>query len=146
MEREEFIQNFRQKHGLSRVSSENKLTYSSIAGMEGRWEYLHQLEKLKRSKLEKQRNRKEQEKYEKDLVECTFNPKLNKVKNYQILNTNLAGNHIQSNYNIHNYADSNLLDRQQSWASKKNLKIEKLKQSQFEKNNEECYFKPKLVN
>jgi hypothetical protein len=144
MDREEFIQNFRIQQGLSRQPSENKFMHATI-GLEGRWEYLHQLEKLKRSKLEEQRNRKERELYEKELSECTFTPKLNKVKNYRILNTKLAGNNQIDNYSLINKVDSNLLERQQSWSSKKNMKIEKIKQYQYEKNNEECFFKPKLV-
>lgn len=178
--RNEFIQKFREDQGLmpknSRQSTaENKNKQKSDSGVnqsglnqkgnEGRWEYLHKLEKLKRMKLEEQRKVKEKELFENDLVQCTFSPKLNTNKSLGNLSSNISQNasriitrpktQDKSGYNSNGNTNlptsenvktaDNLIDRQKQWEYKKNMRIENIKQSQFVKDTRECIFTPKLV-
>lgn len=140
---------------------------------EGRWDYLHKLEKLKRMKLDEQRRRKEEELFEQDLQQCTFSPKLNTNKSTgnlrgrsqksggiaglsSIGNTNL---HTPDNYysyasNSPKYIDSphkknesspTIAERQKQWIYKRDVKLDKIKQNKIINENKECIFTPKLV-
>ncbi len=182
--RNEFIQEFRKNQGLdisrntnpksakSRKTNNNpktNISTSSISNNDGRWNYLHQLEKLRKVKLNEQRNLKEQLSYEKDFQECTFSPKLNKSKrsttnlseglsgisggnnnNNNMSNLNNSTNKIQlsSNSNIQSYNGKDydpLIERQKMWEYKKNMKIENIKHDQNMRDTEECIFNPVLV-
>jgi hypothetical protein len=133
---------------------------------EGRWDYLYKLEKLKRIKLDEKRRMKDMNEYKRDVDECTFSPKLNSSKMIRI-NSGLS-NMSNSSNNLSNISMSiqksqimkknsngnnsislieggNLIDRHKAWEYKKNMKIENIKQSKFEKDNNECIFSPKLV-
>ena len=166
-DRSEFIQKFRQDQGLqpslqrnkstdklnkSRVNSSNNLSMSK-SSLEGRWEYLFQLEKLKRTKLDEQRKLKDQQLFQKDLNECTFSPKLNTNKSVSLLSPKSLSSLGYSNGNrVPSTSDSmmaqspdSLLGRQQQWNYKKNMRIENIKQTQMQNDNKECIFKPKLV-
>jgi hypothetical protein len=173
--RDEFIQKFRQDQGLepktsmTRMKSTDKLNRSRVTHVnsnnvsicrtingEGRWEYLHQLEKLKRNKLDQQRKLKDQELFIKDLNECTFTPKLNTNKSMSLLtpkplssigysNNGTRMPNSPNSSSLSNLPCDNLLVRQQQWNYKKNMRIENIKQSQILNDNKECIFKPKLV-
>jgi hypothetical protein len=178
--RNEFIERFRQEHGLTnntntrqhtiegietpiprKITNKTSLNNSTVnininvnvnksqQQLDGRWDYLHKLEKLKRMKLEEQRKLKEQVDFEKDLEKCTFSPKLNTNKSMgnlhrskTQLNTQLP---TQENINTQ-ILSGNLLERQQLWAYKKNLKIENIKHHQLNVETKECVFQPKIVN
>jgi hypothetical protein len=125
----------------------------SKSSLEGRWEYLFQLEKLKRTKLDEQRKLKDQQLFQKDLNECTFSPKLNTNKSVSLLSPKSLSSLGYSNGNrVPSTSDSmmaqspdSLLGRQQQWNYKKNMRIENIKQTQIQNDNKECIFKPKLV-
>lgn len=108
-DRNEFLEKFREQQGLSfnfNTSQNydiNKSKISNLSEGEGRWEYLYQLEQLKKIKLEKLRKQKEEIEYEKDFKECTFMPKLNDYKGnvYSRLSQNLSSansSHINSSH------------------------------------------------
>lgn len=183
--RTEFLEKFKQEHGTSMSRSKIKDRYSNNrnnqknsntnntadknsnynsnllkkSGLDGRWDYLYHLEKLKRSKLEEKRKIKENELFEKDLTECTFSPKLNKMKNFKNnfnSNSMIKSTSFQDKDNSINqlYTDDNmnskiysgnLLERQQMWEYKKKLKIENIRHHEITKNVKECVFQPKLV-
>jgi hypothetical protein len=177
--RNEFLEKFKQDHGINtnksklnhKTTNNKKNSYSNNSntnnnsnilkksGMDGRWDYLYQLEKLKQSKLEEKRKLKENELFEKDLTECTFSPKLNKFKNLQYnFNSNSmikstsfqekenSKNSLPTDENINSKIYSgNLLERQQWWEYKKKLKIENIRHNENTKNVKDCIFKPKLV-
>lgn len=74
-----------------------------------RWDYLHQLEKVKQAKLEYKKQKQQQEQEMKTQQECTFSPvfytKLNKSKSkakYSNNNRNSSSGKIRSNINIVN--------------------------------------------
>jgi hypothetical protein len=84
--RNEFLEKFREKQAVSfnnynSNSQSQTLDLSkskiSVGESDGRWEFLYQLDKIKKVKLEKLRRQKEENEYEKDFKECTFSPKLN---------------------------------------------------------------------
>jgi hypothetical protein len=129
-------------------------------GMEGRWDYLYELEKLKRAKLDEKRKIKENELFEKDLTECTFSPKLNKFRNLKnnfnsnskflsssyLEKENNSGMALPTDENLNSKIYSgNMIERQQWWEYKKKIKIENIRHNENSKNIKECVFRPKLV-
>ena len=90
-DRNEFLEKFREKQGLSINNSQtldlSKSKISSVGEGDGRWEFLYQLDKIKQVKLEKLRRQKEEMEYEKDYKECTFTPKLNNYSSLQGLSS-----------------------------------------------------------
>jgi len=138
----------------------NKNNNLKNLGMEGRWDYLYELEKLKRAKLEEKRKIKENELFEKDLTECTFSPKLNKIKNLKdhfnsnskflsssyLEKENITGLALPTDENLNSKIYSgNMIERQQWWEYKKKIKIENIRHNENSKNIKECVFRPKLV-
>ncbi len=165
-DRNEFIEKFRQDQGLpmmSRNETSNTLSKSRIIYEpsirevnDGRWDYLYSLEKLKQAKLNEQRRIKKMQVLQKENLECTFSPKVNRDKSIK----NFTNRNLPRSYNfdlngISNLLSNereqkphiglNLLDRQQQWAYKKNMHIENIKNEQVVKDIQECIFKPKLV-
>jgi hypothetical protein len=147
MDREEFLENFRNQQGMPRLTTEAKST-KTTKSQSGRWDFLYQLEKLKRAKLQEQINKKQQELFEKEISECTFSPKLNKSVSIGYINTSpCPGSHnTTQNYVLATSGSSSrLIDRQKDWGNKKNIKLESIKQQEFIKQNQECIFKPRIV-
>lgn len=152
--REEFIEKFREQQGLPRLtklSSKNRKPRRD-PNEEGRWDQLYKLEQLKREKLDNLRLQKERETIEKETNECTFSPRLNKLKSSANLNNshNISKSNnsvcdVNSNFYRNLNIQGTLLERQEEWSSKKSIKIENIKQNQIVKETEECKFKPKLV-
>jgi hypothetical protein len=170
-DRNEFIEEFRKQQGLPNNEKKSQKKGSSKSSntvitqgnqKDGRWEYLYQLEKLKRIKLTEQRKMKEQGLYEKDLTECTFTPKLNTNKSTKYLHSgqsvgalsNVSSNlpsmtNYNSNSNLHQDGSvqyGTLLERQAMWSHKRHIKLENIKQTQLSKDNQECNFRPKIVH
>lgn len=144
--RNEFIEKFREQQGLTPLPDFNSSRFDTQIKqqIEGRWEYLHKLEKLKRIKLEEKRKEKTQKEYEKEFNECTFNPKINNFT--PKLNSHKSFVNSQSkSIEQTNLDSSNLLGRQEIWNQKKNMKIETIKQSQTNDELKECHFKPLIV-
>ena len=174
-----FLENFREKNGLSRNTSynfeKNKSKKLNLSQGEGRWELLYQVDKLNKIKLEESRKKIQKEEIEKDLKECTFSPKLNKNRGnsylsfantsaYTLTNNNITTNskyRMESYGNITNpklFGSRNILhseysnnfadihQRQKNWNTKKNFKLLFLKEKSREKELEQCFYKPKIVN
>ncbi len=117
-DRNQFLEKFQKQHGLS-VSNSNifdssKSKITTVSEGEGRWDYLYQLEKLKKMKLQKLRLQKEEIEFEKEYKECTFTPKLNNYKGnvYQGLanftNNNTSNANLSSNMSTNNLNRSRL--------------------------------------
>jgi len=110
-DRNEFLEKFQKQQGLSvnnsKIFDSSKSRISTVSEGEGRWEYLYQLEKIKKIKLQKLRLQKEENQLEKDYQECTFTPKLNKYKGnvYHGLSHFLTNN--TSNANMSNMSSNN---------------------------------------
>lgn len=177
--RDAFLEKFREQQGLSFISSNtnqneiNKSKISNISEGDGRWEYLYQLEKLKKIKIEEIRKQNQRDNLQKEYKECTFTPKLNKNRgssykniistaNNSLLNLNNSKNTLQNsivntegnnpnaglnedNLYINYNLQGDIHQRQKIWNSKKNSKIEEMKIKSNEKEIEECFFKPKIV-
>lgn len=116
-DRNEFLEKFQKQQGLS-VNSSNifdssKSKITTVTEGEGRWEYLYQLEKLKKIKMQKLRLQKEEIEFEKEYKECTFTPKLNKYKGnvYQGLSNFTNNNNNLSNANLSSNMSSTNLNR-----------------------------------
>ena len=142
--RSEFIEKFQQQH--SNVSSNRNINSSNP---NARWNYLHDLNRLKQVKLEEKREKQRIIEQEKSFSECTFTPKLNKSVNYCIPNSSRYPlmNQNNSSFNgVNLCTDSsiNLINRQEAWNQKKNTKIETLRQYQSNKEIEQCYFYPSI--
>jgi hypothetical protein len=125
--RNEFIEKFRQSN--NNTLNDSKISQMTTQPFEGRWDYLHQLGKAKKSKFEQLRQVKEKDEFEKEMSQCTFNPRLNKSK--QILNAKNS--------------EQNVIQRQSNWNVKRNTKLEAVKNEKFVKEFGQCYFSPKIV-
>jgi len=133
-DREEFIEEFLRQKGYQNNSfiSSPGISYPSRQ----RWNYLYDFNKLYKSKLEEKREIQRQIEDEKEMKECTFEPKLNKSISY--INNN--------NKNNNSLLNLNLIERQDAWIEKKKTNL-KLKQK--EKQNEQmknCFFTPEINN
>jgi hypothetical protein len=111
-DRNEFLEKFQKQHGLSvnnsNIFDSSKSKITTVTEGEGRWDYLYQLEKLKKIKLKKLMLQKEEIDYEKEYKECTFTPKLNSYKGnvYQGL-SNFTINNNLSNANMSTMSNNN---------------------------------------
>lgn len=120
-DRNEFLEKFQKQQGLSvnnsNIFDSSKSKITTITEGEGRWEYLYQLEKLKKMKMEKLRLQKEENEFEKEYKECTFTPKLNSYKgnvyqgiaNFSASNNNLSNANLSSNMSV-NYGNRSRID------------------------------------
>jgi hypothetical protein len=136
-DREEFIEEFMRQKGYINNSfiSSPSVSYPRHQ----RWNYLHDFNKLYKTKLQEKREKQKMIEDEKEMRECTFEPKLNKSISY-INNTNNTKSYNNSLLNL------NLIERQDAWIEKRkdNIKrIEKLKQKQ---QMEDCFFTPEINN
>ena len=137
-DREEFIEEFLRQKGYQNTS------YISIpqAGMNyprrQRWNYLHDFNKLYKSKLQEKREIQRQIEDEKEMKECTFEPKLNKSISY--------GNVGNNNKSFNSLLNLNLIERQEAFLAKRKNDI-KLKEKEKQNNQmENCFFTPEINN
>lgn len=131
--RTEFIDKFNQgKRNQQMLQLKNERIY------QGRWDYLHDLNKLKQLKIEEQRQKVQNEREESIYSECTFTPKLNRSATYNHMS------HISGTNNQDSELVNGLLGRQEAWNLKKHLKIEGLKQKKTIDDGDQCYFKPEV--
>ena len=148
-DREEFIEEFLRKKGNTNNSyiSSPKLIYP----IRRRWNYLYNLNKLYKTKLQDKREQQRLLTEEKEMKECTFVPNLNKNLSYISKNNK---NKKYNNSNIKLIKDNgnksniylNLIERQNAWVKKRNEEInEKIKKQQKEQ-MEECFFTPEINN
>ena len=135
-DREEFIEEFLRQKGYQNTSFVSSPTISYPRRQ--RWNYLHDFNKLYKSKLQEKREQQKQIENEKEMKECTFEPKLNKSISY-INNTN-------NNKSYNSLLNLNLIERQDAWIERRKNNI---KQKEKEKLNEQmknCFFTPEINN
>ena len=154
--RDEFIEEFLKKQGNTNNSfgTSPKLIYP----IRQRWNYLYNLNKLYKTKLQDKREQQRLLTEEKEMKECTFIPHLNKNNSYiskynnnnknnskhTFSNSKLIKNKDNDNSNSNIYL--NLIERQNAWIKKKKEELnEKIKKQQKEQ-MEECYFTPEINN
>ena len=134
-DREEFIEEFLRQKGYQNTSFVSTPTISYPRRQ--RWNYLHDFNKLYKTKLQEKREQQKQLEDEKEMKECTFEPKLNKSISY-INSTN--------NKSYNSLLNLNLIERQDAWIEKRKNNI---KQKEKEKQNEQmknCFFTPEINN
>ena len=136
-DRNDFIEEFQRQRGYQNSSF---LTLSSPSINGGRWNYLHDLNKLYLSKLEEKREQQKQIEDEKEMEECTFEPKLNKGILYKNLTLN---NDNKTNSSILNL---DLIERQDAWNEKRKLKTKELAQLTQDQDMKQCFFTPEINN
>ena len=134
-DREEFIEEFLRQKGYqntSYISSPTTINYPRRQ----RWNYLHDFNKLYKTKLQEKREQQKIIEDEKEMRECTFEPKLNKSISYI--------NNGNNNKNHNSLLNLNLIERQDAWIEKRKNNI---KQKEKEKQNEQmenCFFAPEI--
>ena len=134
-DREEFIEEFLRQKGYQNTSFVSTPIISYPRRQ--RWNYLHDFNKLYKTKLQEKREQQKQLEDEKEMKECTFEPKLNKSISY-INSTN--------NKSYNSLLNLNLIERQDAWIEKRKNNI---KQKEKEKQNEQmknCFFTPEINN
>lgn len=129
--RAEFIERFQLEHQTNPI-----FQTPSQSKNEGRWAYLHNLDKIKQMQLENKRKIQKEKEEENIKSECTFSPKLNK-------STATTARNIEG---LIKESDDNIYQRQELWSQKKNLRINNIKNIQKKKDEKECNFKPKINN
>ena len=134
-EREEFIEEFLRQKGYQNTSYSSSC--SNNYPHQKRWNYLHDFNKLYKTKIQEMRERQKQIEDEKEMKECTFEPKLNKSISY-------LNNSNNKNKSFNSLLNLNLIERQDAWIEKKKNYI---KQKEKEKQNEQmknCFFTPEI--
>lgn len=137
-----------------------------------RWNALYKLSKVKREKLEEERKRIQIEREKEDFKHCTFTPKLNSLykskrrnnNNFQLNPDNVDKDKDNDNsqskdkdndndqdkteelkQDLVDLKEFNLLDRQEIWMQRKQMKIEQMKEEQANRDMEAVDFTPSLV-
>ena len=135
-DREEFIEEFLRQKGYQNTSFVSSPTISYPRRQ--RWNYLHDFNKLYKTRIQEKREQQKQIEDEKEMRECTFEPKLNK----SISSINNSNN----NKSYNSLLNLNLIERQDAWIEKRKNYI---KQKEKEKQNEQmknCFFTPEINN
>ena len=133
-DREEFIEEFLRQKGYQNSSFSSSPSINDPH--QQRWNYLHDFNKLYKTKIQEMREHQKQIEDEKEMKECTFEPKLNKSISY-INNSN-------KNKSFNSLLNLNLIERQDAWIEKRKNYI---KQKEKEKQNEQmknCFFTPEI--
>lgn len=136
-DREEFIEEFLRQKGYQNTSYISSPTTISYPRRQ-RWNYLHDFNKLYKTKLQERREQQKILEDEKEMRECTFEPKLNKSISYI--------NNGNNNKSYNSLLNLNLIERQDAWIEKRKNNI---KQKEKEKQNEQmknCFFTPEINN
>ena len=157
--RSEFIEQFQREHNYSSNRSFSGIGIDVNSNpLRERWNYLHDLNKLKLAKLEEKRKIQKLKDEESLYSECTFSPKLNKSFNYGHYSVNTThipnnnnnnqneindpNNNNNTNNNSMNYVD--YLTRQNLFMERKKKNLEDIRKAQNDKNMEQCYFTPEI--
>ena len=151
-DREEFIKKFKEEHPHYIINDNNSISRTTKTHkFKKRYDYLYQLDKEKRRKIEQQKNIKIKEQKEKELDECTFTPKITSSsylkRNYSQNNLNLKqikNFHTNENENMKNTQTINdsMITRQQYWMNKRNNKLDNIMKLEEKKMLNECIFSP----
>ena len=135
-DREEFIEEFLRQKGYQNTSYISIQSPGMNYPRRQRWNYLHDFNKLYKSKLQEKREIQKQIEDEKEMKECTFEPKLNKSISYGVVANN--------NKSFNSLLNLNLIERQEAFLAKRKNDI-KLKEKEKQNNQmENCFFTRKL--
>ena len=135
-DREEFIEEFLRQKGYQNTSYISSPSPSIKYPRRQRWNYLHDFNKLYKSKLQEKREIQRQIEDEKEMKECTFEPKLNKSISFANTNNN--------NKSFNSLLNLNLLERQEAFLAKRKNDI-KLKEKEKQNNQmKNCFFTPEI--
>ena len=134
-DREEFIEEFLRQKGYQNTSFATT-TPSLVSPHPPRWNYLHDFNKLYKTKIQEKREKQKQIEDEKEMRECTFEPKLN--KSISFINN--------SNYNktYTSLLNLNLIDRQDAWIEKRNNMLKQKEKEKQEEQMKNCFFTPEI--
>ena len=135
--RNELIEEFKEKEISNKNSLNNIIDNNTKIE---RWDYLYNLNKIKKDKLKEQIEEK-RKKDEEDLIsECTFKPKINKNNNFNnsfsLTNYNYSRNDIYDNLDF--------VQRTKIWNKIKQNKINTLSKTVNNIRMKECYFSPEI--
>jgi len=138
------------------TSRTNKIDNSGLSYMQTevpkRWDYLHQLDKVRQNKIQSKINKQQEENERKHHYECTFNPVIytrklaprskstGKIINY------ISNSSMNNELNSEDLVNCNVNQRTLIHHRKKEVKIENIKQQLLDREIEECFFKPKTVS
>ena len=146
-DRDEFIKKFREEHP-NYLNNENDRTKSSRNGsskkFKKRYDYLYNLDKEQRSKIEEKQKQKAIEEDQKEMIGCTFTPQIStriKIKYNDKLKLNKVNNNTEQSKNTHTINDS-LVARQEYWNNKKRSKLDSIIKLEEKKMLSECLFSP----
>ena len=135
-DREEFIEEFLRQKGYQNTSYISIPSQGMHYPRRQRWNYLHDFNKLYKSKLQEKREIQKQIEDEKEMRECTFEPKLNKSISY--------GNVGNNNKSFNSLLNLNLIERQEAFLAKRKNDI-KLKEKEKQNNQmQNCFFTPEI--
>lgn len=135
-DREEFIEEFLRQKGYQNTSYISTPSPNIHYPRRQRWNYLHDFNKLYKSKIQEKREIQRQIEDEKEMKECTFEPKLNKSISFAN-----AGNNNKSFSSLLNL---NLIERQEAFLAKRKNDI-KLKEKEKQNNQmQNCFFTPEI--
>jgi len=133
-DREEFIEEFLRQKGYQNTSFHS--SPSLINQNPPRWNYLHDFNKLYKKKIQEKRELQKQIEDEKEMRECTFEPKLNKSISC-INNTNY-------NKTYDSLLKLNLIERQNAWIEKRNNELKQKEREKQEEQMKNCFFTPEI--
>ena len=131
-DREEFIEEFLRQKGYQNTSFQSSLINQNPP----RWNYLHDFNKLYKKKIQEKRELQKQIEDEKEMRECTFEPKLNKSISC-INNTNY-------NKTYDSLLKLNLIERQNAWIEKRNNELKQKEREKQEEQMKNCFFTPEI--
>ena len=135
-DREEFIEEFLRQKGYPNTSYISSPSPSIKYPLRQRWNYLHDFNKLYKSKLQEKREIQRQIEDEKEMKECTFEPKLNKSISF--------ANPGNNNKSFNSLLNLNLIERQEAFLAKRKNDI-KLKEKEKQNNQmQNCFFTPEI--
>lgn len=148
--------NTNNKVNQNKTKSSMKYNHTSnySENIDKRWDYLHNLYKVKQRKIESVRNFIKSEIETKEKSECTFTPiffskiyskRSNSTEKLRI-NYNLTDFNNHNNKSQDNIIECNVNQRTIIHNRKKEIKSENIKQQLLNKELEECFFKPKIVS
>jgi hypothetical protein len=133
-DREEFIEEFLRQKGYQNTSFISTPTISYPRRQ--RWNYLHDFNKLYKTKIQEKREQQKQLEDEKEMKECTFEPKLNKSVSY--INSN--------NKSYNSLLNLNLIERQDAWIEKRKNNIKQREKEKQKEQMKNCFFTPEINN
>ena len=135
-DREEFIEEFLRQKGYQNTSYISTPSPNMNYPRRQRWNYLHDFNKLYKSKIQEKREIQKQIEDEKEMKECTFEPKLNKSISY--------GNAGNNNKSFNSLLNLNLIERQEAFLAKRKNDIKKKEKEKQNNQMDNCFFTPEI--